>query len=129
MFLAVRNKTSHENITIQSKTVLGKAEPTTFVFETITVEQLGKTSSLFVEQTNRIHAIDLSDTSSEFSSFAQNFLSSTEIFEEGLSENENTQKDRPTIAKSNSRSRLLFCPFFLGGRGEGPTTERSESVR
>ena len=41
-FLAVRNKTSHENITIQSKTVL------VFVFELIAVEQTGQSSALLV---------------------------------------------------------------------------------
>ena len=42
VFLAVRNTTSHDNITIHNKTVLGKAEPTFFVFEPFTVGKLMK---------------------------------------------------------------------------------------
>ena len=68
VFLAMRNKTPQVNITIHGKTILGKAEPATFVFEPIAVEQLDEAAVLFVEHTSRIHDMDLSDTSSEFSS-------------------------------------------------------------
>ena len=64
--------------------MLGKAESTTFVFRSIAVDQIDKASISIVEQVININAVDLSDTSTEFSSFAQNFLSSTEMSEEGL---------------------------------------------
>ena len=52
------------------------------------------------ERINRVHAIDLlNETSSEFSSFAQNFLSSTEISEEELSENEKRARTDPQLLK------------------------------
>ena len=50
VFLAVTYRTSHEKVIIQSKTVLGKAEPTTFEFRPIAVEQTGEVSALFVER-------------------------------------------------------------------------------
>ena len=77
VFLAVRNRTANENLTLQSKTVLGKAEPTTFLFRPILVDQTDETSLPFVERVNNINVVDLSDTSTEFSSFAPNILSST----------------------------------------------------
>ena len=70
VFLAVRTRTSYEKVVIQSKTVLGKAEPTTFEFRPIAVVQTGEASALFVE---RIYNI-LSESSCEFSSFAKNFF-------------------------------------------------------
>ena len=73
VFLAVRNRTANENLTIQSKTVLGKAAPTTFVFRPIPVDQTDKPSVSFLERVININIVDLSDTSTEFSSFAQNF--------------------------------------------------------
>ena len=73
VFLAVRNRTANENLTIQSKTVLGKAAPTTFVFRLIPVDQTDKPSVSFLERVININIVDLSDTSTEFSSFAQNF--------------------------------------------------------
>ena len=51
------------------KTVIGKAEPTTFVFEPAEIEPHGEASALPIDQTNRISTVDLSDTSSDFSSF------------------------------------------------------------
>ena len=114
VFLAVRNKTPHENITIQSKNVLGKPEPTSFLFEPIAAEQPGKASALFVEQTNRIHAVDLSDASSEFSSVVQNFLSSTEMSEEGLSENEKRKRTDPQLLQAFSCSDLSSVLSFRG---------------
>ena len=90
VFLAVRNRTASENLILQSKTVLGKAELTTFMFRPIVVDQTDETSVPFVEQVKDINIVDLSDKSTEFSSFAQNVLSSTEMSEEGLSESEKT---------------------------------------
>ena len=88
MYLAVRNRTANENLLLQSKTVLGKAEPTTFVLRPIAVDQTDGTSISFVEHVNNINIVNLSDTSSEFSFFAQNFSSTTDISEEGMSETE-----------------------------------------
>ena len=97
VFLAVRNRTA--NLTIQSKTVLGKAAPTTFVFRPIPVDQTDKSSVSFVERVENINIVDLSDTSTEFSSFAQNFLSSTEMSEEDLTENEKRANTDPQLLK------------------------------
>ena len=97
VFLAVRNRTSNENLILHSKTVLGKAQPTTFLFTPIMVNQTGKNPVLFVEHVNNIDVVDLSDT--EFSSFAQNFLSSTEMSEEGLSEDEKRERTDPHLLK------------------------------
>ena len=61
---------------------------TTFVLNPVPMQNVGEASKLAKEFVNRIHKdVDL-DTSSEYSSFAQSFLSSTEPSEIGLSENE-----------------------------------------
>ena len=86
VFLAVRNRTANERLILHSRTVLGKAQPTTVLFRPIMVDQTVKTSVPLVEHVKKIDIVDLSDTSTEFSSFAQNFLFSTEMSEEGLSE-------------------------------------------
>ena len=99
VFLAVRNRSSHEKVVIQNKTVLGKAEPTTFVFKPVATELTAETATSFVEQINKVHAVDLSQTRPEFSSFAQNFLSSTEMSEEELSENEKPARTDPQLLK------------------------------
>ena len=85
VFLAVRNRSSLEKVVIQNKIVLGKAEPTTIMFKSVAAEPTAETAMSFVEQVNKVHAVDLSKTSFEFSSSAQNFLSSTEMSEEELS--------------------------------------------
>ena len=100
VFLAVRNRTSSENIIHQSKTVLGKAEPTTFVFRSIAVDQLDKASISIVERVNNFNAVDLSYTSTELSSFAQNFLYSTKMSEEGLSENKKHARTDQQLLKT-----------------------------
>ena len=99
VFLAVRNRTASENLLLQCETVLGKAEPTTFMFTPIAVDQTDKASVSFVEQVININAVDLSDTSTEFSSFAQSFLSSTEMSEECLTENKNRARIDPQLLK------------------------------
>ena len=99
VFLAVRNRTANENLTIQSKTVLGKAAPTTFMFRPIPVDQTDKLSVSFAQRGNNINIVDLSYTSTEFSSFAQNVLSSTEISEDDLSENEKRANTDPQLLK------------------------------
>ena len=100
IYLAVRNKTSIENLQFPSRTFLGKAEPTVFKFRPIPVDQTDRTSMPpLIEQVNNINIVDLDDTSSEFSSFAQNFLSSTELPEEDMSENEKRAQTDPNLLK------------------------------
>ena len=100
IYLAVRNKTALENLQIPSRTFLGKAEPTVFKFRPIPVDQTDRTSMPLIEQVNNINIVDLDDTSSEFSSFAQNFLSSTELSEEDMSENEKRAQTDTNLLKS-----------------------------
>ena len=50
-----------------------QSELTIFVFKLIFVEQQGEASELPFEQTKRIRTVDLNDTTSELSSFAQIF--------------------------------------------------------
>ena len=114
VFLAVRNRTSYEKTITQSKTVLGEAEPTTFVFRPMAVDQTDETSVPIVEQINNIDAVDLSDTSSELSSFAQNFLSSTEMSEEGIPENKKRERSDPQLLKAIPGSDLFSVPSFWG---------------
>ena len=114
VFLAVRNRTANENFTLQSKTVLGKAEPTTFVFRPILVDQTDKTSVPFVERVNNNNVVDLSDTSTEFSFFAQNVLSSTEMSEEGLTENEKRARTDPQLLKPIPGQDLSSVLSFWG---------------
>ena len=100
VFLAVRNTTSFEKVIINNRTVLGTAEPTNFVFQPVTTVSAAGSDVPLLEQINKVHATDLlSDTSSEFSSFDQNFLSSTEISEEGLSENKKHARTDPQLLK------------------------------
>ena len=99
IYLAVRNKTAIENLQIPSRTFLGKAEPTVFKFRPIPVDQTDRTSMPLIEQVNNINFVDLDDTSSEFSSFAQNFLSSTELSEEDMSESEKRAQTDPNLLK------------------------------
>ena len=52
------------------------------------------------EQVNRVYTDEwLNETSSEYSSFAQNFLSSTEMSEEGLSESEKRARTDPQLLR------------------------------
>ena len=97
VFLAVRIRTSYETVVIQI--TIGKKEPTTFEFRPIAVEQTGEASALFVERINYNNTVDLSESSSEFISFAHIVLSSTEISEEGLSENEKRERTDPQLLK------------------------------
>ena len=93
VFLAVRNRTDNENLTLQNKTVQA------FVFRPILVDQTDETSVPSMERGNNINIVDLSDTSTEFSSFAQNILSSTEMLEEGLTENGKRARIDPQLLK------------------------------
>ena len=107
------NRTASGNLILQNKTVLGKAEPTTFMFRPIMVNETGETSVSIVEHDNNIKIVDLSDTSTEFSSFAQNFLS-TEMPEEGLSENEKRGRTDPQLLKSIPGPELSSVLSFWG---------------
>ena len=115
VYLALRNKTVNENLQIQSKTVLGKAEPTVFTFRPITVDQTDGTSVPCVKHVNNINSVNFSDTSSEFSSFAQNFLSSTELSEENMSESEKRARTDLQLLKPIPGPTSLLS-FLSGGR-------------
>ena len=118
VYLAIRNETANENLQIPSKTVLvGKAEPTVFMFEPVTVDQTDGTSMPLVEHVNNIRIVNFSDTSSEFSSFAQNFLSSTELSEEEMSENEKRAQTDPQLLKPIPGLDLSSVFSFWGGEG------------
>ena len=125
VFLAVRNRTANENLTLQNKTVLGKAEPTTFVFKPILVDQTDETSVTSVEHVNNINVVDLSDTSTEFCSFAQNFLSSTDISEESLAEKEKHARTDPQLLKPIPGPDLSsVLSFLFGGRVQGSNLQK-----
>ena len=68
------------------------------MFRPVSVDQADGTSMPLIEQVN-ISIVDLDDTSSEFSSFAQNFLSSTELSEEEMSESEKRAQTDPNQVK------------------------------
>ena len=99
VFLALRNQTAKEGVRIKEQTVVGKAVLTNFVFNSVPIQDSREASKLSAEFVNQVHRdLDL-DTSSEFSSFAQNFLSSTEPSETGLSENEKRKRTDPLLLK------------------------------
>ena len=99
VFLALRNQTAKEGVRIKEQTVVGKAVLTNFVFNSVPIQDSREASKLSAEFVNQVHRdLDL-DTSSEFSSFAQNFLSSTEPSEMGLSENEKRKRTDPQLLK------------------------------
>ena len=99
VFLALKNQTAKEGVRIKEQTVIGKAVLTTFVFNSVPIQDSREASKLSAEFLNQVHRdLDL-DTSSEFSSFAQNFLSSTEPSEMGLSENEKRKRTDPQLLK------------------------------
>ena len=100
VFIALQNQTDNERVRIKEQTVIGKAMLTTFVLNHVLMQSVCEASKLTKEFVNRIHKdIDL-DTSSEYSSFAQNFLSSTEPSEIGLSENEKRKCTDPELLKA-----------------------------
>ena len=112
VYLAIRNKTANVNLQILNKT--GKAEPTVFMFEPVTVDQTDGTSMSLVEHVNIIRIVNFSDTSSEFSSFAQNFLSSTELSEEEMSENDKRAQTDPQLLKPIAGPDLSSVLSFWG---------------
>ena len=96
VFIALRNQTDKERVRIKEQTVLGKAMLTTFVLNPVPMQNVGEASEPAKEFVNRIHKdIDM-DTSSEYSFFAQNFLSSTEP----PSENEKRKRTDPLLLKA-----------------------------
>ena len=98
--IALRNQTDKERVRIKEQTVIGKALLTTFVLNPVPMQNICEASKLTKELVNRIHKdIDL-DTSSEYSSCAQNFLSSTEPSVIGLSENEKRKCTNPQLLKA-----------------------------
>ena len=100
IFVALRNQTDKERVRIKAQTVIGKAVLTTFVLNSVPLQNKGDDSKLSVEFVNQVHKdIDL-DTSSEFSSFAQNFLSSTGPSEVDWSESEKRKRTDPQLLKA-----------------------------
>ena len=76
-----------------------------------------------MEHVNNIDVVNSSDTSTEFSSLAQNFLSSTEMSEEGLSENEKRERTDPQLLKPIPGPDLSSdLPFW----GEGARDQLAE---
>ena len=100
VFLAIRNQTDKERVKIKAQTVIGKAALTTFVLNSDLMQTEGEASKLSAELVNQIHRNFDMDTSSEFSSFAQNFLSSTKPSEAGLSDNEKRKRTDPQLLKA-----------------------------
>ena len=100
VFLAIRNQTDKERVKIKAQTVIGKAALTTFVLNSVLMQTEGEVSKLSAEYVNQIRRNFDMDTSSEFSSFAQNFLSSTEPSEAGLSDNEKRKRTDPQLLKA-----------------------------
>ena len=100
VFLAIRNQTDKERVKIKAQTVIGKAALTTFVLNSVLMQTEGEASKLSAEYVNQIHRNFVMDTSSEFSSFAQNFSSSTEPSEAGLSDNEKRKRTDPQLLKA-----------------------------
>ena len=100
VFLAIRNQTDKERVKIKAQTVIGKAALTTFVLNSVLMQTEGEASKLSAEYVNQIHRNFDMNTSSEFSSFAQNLLSSTEPSEAGLSDNEKRKRTDPQLLKA-----------------------------
>ena len=100
IFVALRNQTDKKRVRIKKQTVIGKAMLTTFVLNPVSMQSICEASKLTKEFVNRIHKDNDLDTSSEYSSFAQNFLSSTEPSEIGLSENEKRKCTDPQLLKA-----------------------------
>ena len=99
VFLALRSQTAKEVFRIKEQTVVGKAVLTNFVFNPVPIQDSREASKLSAEFVNQVHRdLDL-DTSSEFSSFAQNFLSSTVPSDIDLSENGKRKRTDPQLLK------------------------------
>ena len=100
VFLAIRNQTDKERVKIKAQIVIGKAALTTFVLNSVLMQTEGEAPKLSAEYVNQVHRNFDMDTSSEFSSFAQNFLSSTEPSEAGLSDNEKRKTTDTQLLKA-----------------------------
>ena len=98
--------------------MIGKAVLTNFVFNSVPIQNSREASKLSAEFVNQVHRdLDL-DTSSEFSFFAQNFLSSTEPSEVDLSENEKRKRTDPQLLKAIPGPDLSFVLCSWGKRRE-----------
>ena len=84
------------------------------MFRPVSVDQADGTSMPLIEQVNNISIVDLDDTSSEFSSFAQNILSSTELSEEEMSESEKRAQTDPYLLKPIPGPDLSSVLLFWG---------------
>ena len=99
---SLQNQTDKEGVKIQGQTMIGTAELTTFVLNSVQIQNKCEASKLSVELVNQVHKdIDL-DTNSEFSSSAQSFLSSIEMSKKDLSENEKRKRTDARLLKPMS---------------------------
>ena len=119
VFSARRNQTAKESVRIREQTINGKAVITNLALNSIPIRINCEASKLSAEVVYQVHRIFDLDWSSEFSSFAQNFLSSTEMSEIELSENEKRKISDPQLLKPSQA--LISRPSFLieGGSGKG----------
>ena len=100
IFVALQNQTDKERVRVKEQTVIGKAALITFVLNSLPMQNRGDASKLSVDFVNQVQQdIDM-DTSSEFTSFAQYFLSSIEPSEVGLSESEKRKRTDPQLLKA-----------------------------
>ena len=100
IFVALQNQTDKESVRVKEQTVIGKAALITFVLNSLPMQNRGDASKLSVDFVNQVQQdIDM-DTSSEFTSFAQYFLSSIEPSEVGLSESEKRKRTDPQLLKA-----------------------------
>ena len=118
IFLALRNQTDKERVRIKKQTVIGKTALTTFVLNSNPMQINGEASKLSAEYVHQVHKNVDMDTSSEFSSFAQNVLSSTEPSEAGLSDNEKRKRTDPQLLKAIPGPDLSSVLFSWGKRLE-----------
>ena len=82
IYLALRNQTAKERMRIKKQTVVGKAVLTSFVLNSLSVDDKIEATTLPVQFVNKVQdELNLDDSSSQLSSFAQDFkfLSSTKM--------------------------------------------------
>ena len=115
LFLALKNQTRKERVGVDKPTVAGKAVLTNFVLNSVSFEVNIEATKLAVDLVNKVHGelkLNLYDTRSEFSSFAQNFLSSWLC----LSEIKKRKRTDPQMLKPIQGPNLSsVLSFFLGG--------------
>ena len=98
-YLALRNQIANERVRRKEQTVVGKPVLTNFL--------------LNAELVNKVEEeLKLDDTTSEISSFSQNFLSSTEMSKVGLSETEKLKRTDALLLKPTPGPDLSSVLFW-----------------